>query len=162
VSRRFSFGPDAVVARSLGMTRSTHILVAALTMAVTANATVAMQFINFSGQSALLAVLFISMAVVASAVSTDVLARSSQTVGNLKSLGATKGKVSGVVLFSVLAYGVVGTALGSGLGGALGFVIGNFSGVATGLIAQSMTVFVVAAVATATGAYAGTKFTWRS
>lgn len=162
MSRGVAFGPDAVVAKSLGLTRSTHTLVAAVTAAVTANAMIAIQLLTVVGQTAVLAILFVSVAIATYAVSTDVLARSSQTMGNLKSIGANKGRLTGVVLFSVITYGAAGTALGSGLGGVFGMALGRFTGIDGSFLAEALAVFVVAAGATGAGAYVGTKTTWRS
>ena len=162
MSRGIAFGPDAVVAKSLGLTRSTHTLVAAITTAVTANAMIAIQLLTVVGQTAVLAILFVSVAFATYAVSTDVLARSSQTLGNLKSIGANRGKLTGVVLFNVTTYGAAGTALGSALGGIFGIAFGKFTGLDGSFLAEALSVFVVAAGATGAGAYVGTKTTWRS
>ncbi len=149
-----------VIARSLKITRATSTLVAAVTAAVALNAMVAMQFIGSAGQIALLALVFISLAIGSLAVSVDVYSRSSQAVANLRSIGASKGSISSALAVAVVGYGAVGAVLGAAVGGVTGLALGGGWGVS--LLAESVGVIAVASGATAIGFYVGARRAWPS
>jgi hypothetical protein len=143
------------------MTRSTHLLVAAVATAVAANAIVAVQFTGLVGQIILLALIFGSLAVGTSAISTDIYSRSSQTVSNLRSIGASSRNISSAVLIPVLKFGIAGSALGACVGGALGAALGSPSGLAT-ILTEVLAVILTSSAASAAGVYAGGRAAWRS
>jgi hypothetical protein len=161
MSRGISLGGSAAVARSLKVTRATHGVVAIVNAAVAANAIVAMGPMGLVGQAVLIAIVFASVTATAFAVCTDIFNRSSQTVANLRSIGATTGSLSSALLFSTISYGSAGSALGAAAGAALG------AGLGAGLVAVPLLIEVVAVViassaATAVGVYAGARMSWRS
>ena len=128
MSRGVSLQEGQLLARSLKVSRSTHLVVATVAAAVAANAAAAMQLTGVFGQAALLALIFTTLAVGTSAISSDIYARSSQTISNLRSIGASRRSLSNAVFFSVIGYGVAGSALGAGIGGALGLTLGGQGG----------------------------------
>jgi hypothetical protein len=160
MAREFSLGSGFIVARSLRITRTTHLLVASITAAVALNATVAVQFLAPIGQAVLLSILIVFIALGSAAVSRDIFTRSSQAVSSLRSIGATSGSLSSAVMLSTLEYGGIGSAAGAIAGVALGAAFGGSSGF--------MSVFGFALVvcasiaAVALGAYAGGRSLWRS
>ena len=151
-----------IIARSLKVTGTTHMLVAAVSAAVALNSTVAMRFVGFDGQVLLLAVVFASLALGSLAVSLDVYSRSGQAVANLRSIGATSGNISGALAVAIVGYGVAGAAVGAVAGGALGFALGGGGAAVFSLLAGSVSVIAAAACATGAGYYAGARLTWRS
>jgi uncharacterized integral membrane protein len=150
-----------MLARSLKVSRSTHLVVATVAGAVAANAAVAMQFTGPAAQIAMLALIFISLAVGTSAISSDIYSRSSQVVSNLRSIGASNRSLSNAVFFSVFWYGVAGSALGAGIGAALGLSLGGQGGAFSVFIAVPEVVLASSAAAAA-GVYAGGRGTWRN
>ena len=99
MSREATVSATQMVARSLRISRPTHVLMTSLSAGVAVNAAVAMRFLGVGGQLVLLAVVFATLAVGASAVSTDVYSRSGGALSNLPSMGAPcKGGSSAVVL----------------------------------------------------------------
>lgn len=161
MSRGISLNGSAAVARSLKVTRSTHGVVAVINAAVAANAMVALGPLGYMGQAVLVAVVFASVAATVLAVCTDIFNRSSQTVANLRSIGATSGSLSSAVAFSLIIYGSAGSVVGAAAGGALA------AGLGSGVLSASLLIGVVAVVisasaATAAGAYAGARMSWRS
>lgn len=158
----FSLGAGGVVARSLKMTRATHVLVAAPTGAVAANVMVAMQFIGLSGQLALLALIFASVSAATLAISADVFTRSSQTVSNLRSIGASTRSLSGAMLGVALTWGLAGAAVGACLGAVLGVGLAGTSGPALSLLAEAAEVLVASAGAMTAGVYFGASLAWHS
>lgn len=161
MSRGFSLVADSVVTRSLKMTRATNVMVAALVAAVAGNVMVAIQFLGLLGQTVLLGLVFVSLAAAISAVCMDIFARSSQTVSNLRSIGATFGGLSGAVLGVVLAWGLLGAALGAGLGVVFGIGLSG-SGTSLSLLVEVVSVIAACAGAMGAGVYVGVKFAWRS
>jgi predicted lysophospholipase L1 biosynthesis ABC-type transport system permease subunit len=149
------------LARGLKITRSTHLVVAAVATAVAANATVAVQFTGLAGQVVLIGLIFGSLAVGTSAISADIYSRSSQTVSNLRSIGASSKSISSAILIPVLSFGIAGSALGAVVGAALGVILGGSSGTPT-LIIEVISVIVTASAASAAGVYAGGRAAWRN
>ncbi|MDG6909426.1 MAG: hypothetical protein JRN08_03565 [Nitrososphaerota archaeon] len=160
MSRGFSIHESALVARGLGMTRSTDIVVGSVTAAVAANATVAMQFTGLLGAAVLAVLVFASVAVGAWGVSTDVYRRSSQTVSNLRSIGATKGAISAAMAVPLVLYGAAGSTVGAGVGAVIGLLLGGSPGV--GLAVEVLAVVAASSAASASGVYYGVRGAWRS
>jgi predicted lysophospholipase L1 biosynthesis ABC-type transport system permease subunit len=161
LSRGISIQEGQLLARGLKITRSTHLLIAAVATAVAANATVAVQFTGLAGLIVLLALIFGSLAVGTSAISADIYSRSSQTVSNLRSIGASSKSISSAVLVPVLAFGIAGSALGAVVGAALGITLGGSSAMLTVLV-DIFAVIGTASAASAAGVYAGGRAAWRS
>jgi hypothetical protein len=161
MSRGISLREGQILAKSLKVSRSTHMVVATVTAAVAANAAVAMQFTGPTAQIATLILIFMSLAVGTSAISTDIYSRSSQAVSNLRSLGASGRSLSNAVFFSVIGYGMAGSALGAVIGASLGISLGGQGGIVSALIAI-FAVILTSSAAAAAGVYAGGRGTWRS
>ena len=161
MSKGIPFAAGGVVARSLKMTRVTYALVGVANASIAANSVVAIGYSAFAGQMTLYGFLFASMAMVATAISADVFARSGQAVSSLRSIGASRNSISLVVTTTVLVYGAAGAILGAVLGTAIGMGIG---GLATSVDTAftALIVVTISAVATATGVYAGARLTWRN
>jgi hypothetical protein len=159
MSKGFSLAGDAV-ARGLKITRTTHMLVLAVVAGVASNATVAMQYSGLAGQIVLAVLIFASLAAGMSAISTDIYSRSSQTISNLRSIGATRGSISSAVTFPVLVYSAIGSVLGAGIGAAIG---ASFGHPGPGNIAVDvLAVVLTASAASVAGVYAGGRAAWRS
>jgi hypothetical protein len=120
-----------------------------------------MQFTGLTGQLAMMALIFVSLAVGTSAISSDIWSRSSQVVSNLRSIGASGRSISNAIFFSVIGYGVAGSAFGGGIGAALGVFLGGRGGPLSILIAV-LAVVLASSAAAAAGVYAGGRGTWRS
>jgi len=161
MSRGASLQEGQLLARSLNVSKSTHLVVASLAAAVAANATAAIQLTGLMGEIALLFVIFVTLAVGTSAISTDIFARSGQTIANLRSIGASSRSLSNAVFFSVIGYGVGGSALGAGIGAALGLVLGGQGGALSAVLAVLCVILASSAAAVA-GVYAGGRRTWSS
>jgi len=161
VSRGVSLHEGALLARSLKVTRSTHLVIATATAGIAANAGMAFLFTGLAGQVGVLALIFVTLALGTSAISTDIYARSGQAISSLRSIGATSGSLSSAVFFSVIGYGVAGSALGGAVGAGLGLSLGAQGGAASVLIAI-MAVVLTSSVAAAAGVYAGGRRTWHS
>ena len=159
MSRGVSLQEGQLLVRSLNVSKSTHLLVASLAIAVSANAAAAIQLIGLMGQIALLVVIFVTVAVGTSAISSDIFARSSQTITNLRSIGASRSSISNAVFFSVIGYGVAGSALGGVAGAALGMALGGQGGALSVLFAV-LGVILASSAAAAAGVYAGGRGTW--
>ena len=149
------------VARSLRITGSTHAIAAAFSAAISLNGIIAAQALGPIGKAAVVAVIFVSVAACAAAVSVDVLSRSAKAVSDLRSVGASRRSISSALFGALFAYG----AAGSALGGLVGAVLG--SALAGGAFGVQSIVLVVAAVAAsagavAAGAFLGGRSTWRS
>ena len=134
---------------------------AALATAVAANATVAVQFTGLAGEIVLLALIFGSLAIGTSAISADIYARSSQTVSNLRSIGASSRSISYAVLLPVLVFGIAGSALGAGVGAGLGMTLGGPGGPVTILI-EVLAVILTSSTASAAGVLVGGRAAWRN
>lgn len=156
-----SIGRGDMVARGLRITRATNGLLAAISLGVTANATVAVMQFGFAGKAGLLAIVFFSIAISTYAVCVDILNRSSQNVANLRSIGANKGAISRAVLIFVLTYGSAGSILGVAVGTALGASLSSI-GMSSPVLLDMISVFVASAMGTAIGVYAGARQAWRS
>jgi putative ABC transport system permease protein len=150
-----------VVARSLRISTATHASVAAVSAAVALNATVAMQFLRTPGQAIILAAVFVLLCVGLSAISVDLYSRSKQTLANLRSIGASRGKISQAVIASMVVYGAVGALLGTAAGAGIGS-LGGSGAAATDVLFQSLGVLVASAGAIVAGVYAGGWAAWRS
>ena len=161
MSRGVSIQEGQLLARSLHVTRSTHVVVASLAAAVAANAAAAIQLTGLVGQIALLVVIFVTVAAGTSAISTDIFARSSQTIANLRSIGASSRSLSNAIFFSVIGYGVAGSALGGGVGAALGIALGAQGGAFSALLAV-LGVILASSAAAVAGVYAGGRRNWSS
>jgi len=143
------------------VSKSTHVVVATVAAAVAANAAAAMQLTGPFGQVAILCLIFATLAIGTTAISTDIYARSSQAISNLRSIGASSGSLSRAVFLSVIGYGIAGSALGAGIGGALGFTLGGQGG-ATSIMLAVIGVILASSAAAAIGVYAGGRRNWRS
>jgi hypothetical protein len=161
VSRRVSLQEGQLLARSLNVSKSTHLVVASLAAAVAANAAAAIQLTELMGQIALLVVIFVTVAAGTSAISSDIFARSRQAIANLRSIGASSRTLSKAVFFSMIGYGVAGSALGAGVGAALGIALGGQGGAFSALFAV-LGVILTSSAAAAAGVYAGGRRTWSS
>jgi len=161
VSRGFSVREGQLLARSLKVTRSTHLLVASVAAAVASNATLAMQFIGFDGQLVMAGIIFICLALGTSAISSEIFSRSTQTISNLRSIGASSSSLSSAVMMSVLGYGFAGSALGVLVGVALGFALGGTAG-ANSLLLDVLAVLLASSAASSVGVFMGGRATWRS
>jgi len=161
MSRGVSLQQGQLLARSLKVSKSTHLVVATVAAAVAANAAAAIQLIGITGQIALLALIFVTLAAGTSAISSDIYTRSSQTLANLRSLGASSRSISSAVFFSVIGYGIAGSALGAGVGAALGIVLGGQGGAVSVMFAV-VGVILASSAAAAAGVYAGGRRTWSS
>jgi len=161
MSRGVSLQEGQLLARSLNVSKSTHLLVASLATAVCANAAAAIQLIGLTGQITLLVLIFVTVAAGTSAISSDIFARSSQTIANLRSIGASSRSLSNAVFFSVIGYGLAGSALGGGVGAALGMALGGQGGAFSALFAV-LGVILASSAAAAAGVYAGGRRTWSS
>ncbi|HEV2225504.1 MAG TPA: hypothetical protein VGR56_01715 [Nitrososphaerales archaeon] len=161
MSRGIPVSEGQLLARGLKITRSTHFLVAAVATAIAANAMVAVQFTGLVGEIVLLALIFGSLAIGTSAISADIYARSSQTVSNLRSIGASSRIISSAVLVPVLGFGIVGSALGAGVGAGLGMTLGGSGGPVT-ILSEVFAVILTSSAASAAGVYAGGRAAWRS
>ncbi|HYA55205.1 MAG TPA: hypothetical protein VED22_00260 [Nitrososphaerales archaeon] len=161
MSRGVSLQQGQLLARSLKVSRSTHLVVATVAAAVAANAAAAILLIGFPGQIALLGLIFVTLAAGTSAISSDIYARSSQTIANLRSIGASSRSLSSAVFFSVIGYGIAGSALGAGIGSTLGVALGGQGGAVSVLVAV-VGVILASSAAAAAGVYAGGRRTWSS
>jgi hypothetical protein len=161
LSRGISVDEGQLLARGLKITRSTHLLVAAVATAIAANAMVAVQFTGPAGEIVLLALIFGSLAIGTSAISADIYARSSQTVSNLRSIGASSKSISSAVLIPILVFGIAGSALGAGVGAGLGVTLGGTGGSLT-VLTEILAVILTSSAASAAGVYAGGRAAWRS
>jgi len=161
MSRGASLHEGQLLARSLKVSKSTHLLVASVAAAVAANAAAAILMTGTVGQIALLALIFVTLAAGTTAISSDIYVRSSQTIANLRSIGASSRSLSSAVFFSVIGYGIAGSALGAGLGAALGVTLGGQGGVVSLSIAV-LGVILASSAAAAAGVYAGGRRTWSS
>lgn len=161
MSRGIPVHEGQLLARGLKITRSTHLLVAAVATAVAANATVAFQYTGLTGEIVLLALIFGSLAIGTSAISADIYARSSQTVSNLRSIGASSRNISSAVLTPILVFGIAGSALGAGIGAGIGMTLGGPGGPAT-ILTQVIVVILTSSAASAAGVFAGGRAAWRS
>ena len=94
MKRMLGSGAGSVVARSLRISAATHAGVAAVAAAVALNAIVAMQFLQTAGQAVILAAVFALLCVGLSATAMDLYSRSKQTLSNLRSIGASRGRIS--------------------------------------------------------------------
>lgn len=148
------------VARSLRITGSTHAMVVAFSAAISLNGMVAAQATGLLGEAAALAVIFASVAACSAAVSIDVLNRSSKTVADLRSIGASRWSISSALFGSMFAFGAVGSALGGLAGGAIGSAIAG-TGFGTSALMEAVAVVAVSASAVAAGSYVGGRATWR-
>jgi len=161
MKRGLSFTTDGVIARSLKMTKATGVLVGALTAGVTVNVMVAMQFVGAFAQVLLVALVFAAVGFSSSAMASDVLSRSGQSVSSLRSMGATAGGLAMAMVGTVLAWGVLGAVLGTGVGSALGFAEGGTAGVFSSAL-DGAGVIAAAVAAVAVGVYLGARSSWRS
>ncbi len=158
MSREFAVHASDLVARSLKISRATHMTVAAVVAAVALNATIAIQYLSALGQAALLVLIFFSVAGGLSAISADLYSRSGQAVSSLKSIGATGKSISYAVIMSVVGYGAAGAVFGVLVGAGFGAALGNGGVSATALLVEGLGVIVAASAATAAGVYAGGRF----
>jgi len=160
MSRGLSVHEGQLVARSLKVTKSTHLLVASIAAGVAVNASVAMQFTGAVGPFALSALIFASLSIGTWAISSEIFSRSSQTVSNLRSIGATSRSLSSAVLVPILVYGVLGSAVGAGAGAIIGVSLGGPIGL--GVFFETLSVVLSSAAAAAVGVYAGGRRAWLS
>ena len=150
-----------VVARSLRITSTTHVLVAAIAAGITLNAMVAIEFTGLAGQITLLATAFATVLLGSLSVAKDVLSRSSETLSNLRSIGASMGGVSVSIASALVIYGAVGAAVGVLLGAGVGALLGSAASIGSASI-DAFSVIASASAGTATGFYLGARTAWRS
>lgn len=161
MKREVEIRSDNMVSRSLKITGSTRTIVAAVAGAVALNGSIAMQSLSTLGQLVVVAAVFVSLGAGSLAISKDVFTRSSQTVANLRSIGASSGSITAAVVSSVVVYGIAGAALGALVGGALGAGLAG-SAFDSALLIQALAVVASSAAAIAAGVYAGGRAAWRS
>ncbi len=161
MSRDFAVHASDLVARSLKISRATHMTIAAVVAAVALNASIAIQYLSTAGQAVLLVLTFASVAAGLSAISADFYSRSGQAVSSLKSIGATSRSISYAVIVSVAGYGAAGATVGAIVGAGFGAALGSGGASAIDLLLESVGVIVAASSATAAGVYAGAR-AWRS
>lgn len=154
-------GRGGPVARSLRITGSTHLMAGAVSGAVALNGMAAAQELGASGQIAVLVVVFASLAACSAAMAVDVLKRSSKTVGDLRSIGASRWSISSALFGSLFLYGAIGSALGAVAGAGLGTLLSG-AGFGLGTVAELFAMIVASAGAFAAGSYAGGRATWPS
>lgn len=147
------------VAKSLKVTSYTYAAVASLTAALAANGMLAAGPLGAAGKALVVAVVFVSLAGVTTALSADVFSRSSQAVANLRSIGASQAKISGAVATSVVVFGAGGALLGAAAGAGLAALVSS-SPVGTSLF-DALAMVVASSAAVATGAFAGGRISWR-
>ena len=162
MSREAAVSATQMVVRSLKISAATHLVVASVAAGVAVNAAVAMQFLGTTGQVVLLAIVFLSLAVGASAISVDVYSRSSQVVSNLRSIGASSSSVSSAVVLSMIGYGAGGAALGGVLGSTLGAALGGASLLGETLLIHMVAVVFAACVGLSAGVFLGARSSWHS
>jgi predicted lysophospholipase L1 biosynthesis ABC-type transport system permease subunit len=161
MSRGLSVNAGNLVARSLRVTRSTHLLVASIAAAVASNAALAMQFAGLIGLIVAPVLIFATLTVGVSAISSEIYSRSSQAVSNLRSIGASSRSLSSAVLIPVLIYVVLGAALGAIVGAGLGMAMAGSQGAAA-LLMDIPAVVLACSAASAVGVYVGGRAAWRS
>ncbi len=161
MSRDFAVHASDLVARSLKITKATHMTVAVVVAAVALNASIAIQYLGALGQAVLLTLIFLSVAGGLAAISADIYSRSGQAVNSLKSIGASSKSISYAVIVSVVGYGAAGAVLGAAAGAGVGAALGGAGASATTVLLESLGVIVAASSATAAGVYAGVRL-WRS
>ncbi|MDG6919958.1 MAG: hypothetical protein JRN59_00325 [Nitrososphaerota archaeon] len=149
------------VARSLKITGSTHLMVAAFSAAVALNGAAAAQALGAGGLAVATAVVFASLAACSAALSVDILRRSSKTVADLRSIGASSSSISSAIFTSVLAFGAAGSAVGAVAGALLGSLLAG-PALSLSTLYGVLVVVVASSAALATGTYAGGRATWRS
>ena len=157
-----SMRSSQMISRSMKITGTTHALVAAVSAAVALNAMIAMQYLGLLGQVALILIVFVSLALGSLAVSMDIYSRTSQTVANLRSIGATSRSISSALAAAMVFYGLAGALLGSVAGVLIGLIFGGAGTQALSPFAESAGLIAASALAAATGFYAGAKISWRS
>ena len=156
-------GQDSVVSRSLRITRPTFYMVAAFSAAVAANVTVTLQALSSIDQAAVLGFTSLFVGIVGAAVAIDILSRSSQALGTLRTYGAKREAVAVSMVASLVAFGAAGSTLGAVLG--VGFVATlRESGpvILSSTIVNAFFVLVLSAAAISVGIYAGVRASWRS
>jgi len=161
MSRDFAIEASGLVARSLRISRTTRLTVAAIVSAVALNASVAIQFLGAPGQGILLVLIFVSVALGLSTISMDLYSRSSQAVNNLRSIGATRKSISYAVIFSMIGYGAAGAVVGAVAGTGVGAALGSPGASITSLAVDMAGVVIAASTATMAGVYVGGSL-WRS
>ena len=105
--------------------------------------------------------IFGSLAIGTSAISADIYARSSQTVTNLRSIGASSRSISSAVLIPVLVYGIAGAGVGAGVGAGIGIALGGPGGPVNVFI-EVVAVILTSSAASAAGVFVGGRAAWRS
>lgn len=151
---------DQAIVRSLKITGTTRSLVAAIAGAIALNSTVAIGYVGVAGEAVMLFVVFASLGLGSFAMSTDIYSRSSQTVANLRSIGATSKSISWSLASAMITYGVAGAAAGGAAGGAFGWAAGAGGGIS--ILTDVVAVIVASAGGVAAGFYAGGRAAWRS
>ena len=162
MSRLLSSRSGDLVARSLRISTATHAGVAAVSAAVALNAMVAMQFLGGAGQAAILTTVFVLLGAGLSAISMDLYSRSKQTLSNLRSIGASRGKIFRAVVISIAIYGAAGALLGTAVGAGIGAGLGSSGTAGTNLLIESIGVIIASSGAIVAGVYAGGWAFWRS
>lgn len=160
MSREATVSATAMVARSLRISGTTHMVVASVSAAVAVNAAVALQFLGVGGEAAILAIAFLSLAAAASAISMDVYSRSAQVVSNLRSIGASRNSVSSAVVLSLIGYGGGGSVLGGAVGTALGAVLRGTGTGGGALILQLVAVALASCGGISAGIFYGARASW--
>lgn len=147
------------VAKSLKITGSTRLLVAALAGAVSLNAAMAAQYPGLAGRAVAVAVVFVTLGLASTAVCADILKRSGQVVSNLRSIGASRGNILSAVAGSLLLYCALGSAIGAAAGAPVGAAL---AGSAAGTLVSALEIVAASTAAFGVGIFAGGRMTWRS
>ena len=147
------------VAKSLKITSYTYAAVGSLTAALTANGMLAAGLLGSVGKAVVVAVVFVSLAGVTSALSADIFSRSSQAVANLRSIGASQVKISAAVATSVVVFGAGGALLGAAAGAGLAALVSPSPAGAS--LIDALALVVASSAAVVTGAFAGGRASWR-
>jgi hypothetical protein len=154
-------GNDSVIARSLKVTNATFLMVGSVTTLMACESMVILGLLNALGEAAILGLTFALGLVITSALATDLVLRSSQSVATLRSLGATRGAVFRSILTSVFIFGVAGTAFGVAAGAGLGLGAGGAASLG-GTLVNAALVAVLTLAALGAGVFVGVMRSWRS
>lgn len=156
-------GGGSMVARSLRISRPTFYMVSAFSAAVAANATITLQALSSAGQAAVLGFTSIFVGIVGAAVAIDILSRSGQALGTLRTYGAKREAVAISMVRTLATFGAAGSALGAALGVGLVLALrGSGSPILGGTLVNAFFVLGLSAAAIGVGVYAGVRASWHS
>jgi len=163
VKRGILPGHDSMVARSLRISRTTFYMVAAFSAAIAANATITLQVLSYYGQAAILGFTALFVGIVGASVATDILSRSSQDIGTLRTYGASREAVAWSMATSLVIFGAAGSAVGATVGAGFATTLRN-SGqfIFSGTLINAFLVLALSIVAIGVGVYAGVRASWHN